>query len=783
MVVTTERCEWRLSIIGKSVRRIESKDKVSGFAKYTNDTQAPNQLHGWIVISPHAHAEIVSLDVTKALEVSGVHTVITGDDAPILTGALLPDRPPLAREKVRYYGEPIAVVVAETEQIAKLAADYIRAEFIELPVVNSPRDAIQTNAPLVHENLGNYQKIGSVYPVPHTNIANQVKIRKGDMQAGWTASEVVVEGAFAFNTSDHTAMEPRCSIVEVKPSGLVDIQTSTQDPFMIKRSFERFFQVEQSKVIVHVPFVGGGFGGKGSIQLEYLAYLASKACGGHPVKINNSRETDMVSSPSHIGLEAKVKIGSTQDGKLKAMEITFLFDTGGYSDAGPAVTQAAAVDCTGPYKVDNVWCDSLCMYTNHPYANAFRGFGHTEAAFCVERTMDLLAKKLHMDPMELRLRNVIRPGDTTPTQATLTRSNIGDLKQCILKLRNLIKWDEGQWTVVNHSKIRTKGMACVWKTSSSAMDTGSGATITCNQDGSLNLSVGSIEIGQGNRTIMAQILAERMKMPVAHIHVKMDVDTQITPEHWKTVASSSTMMVGRAVLNAADDVIAQLKHNASLVLERNPDQLEVSEGKVYVRDNPSMSLQIKKLVSGYTYPDGRASGEPVIGRGSYRVHNLSKLDPETGKGMPGHQWTVGAQAVEVEFDTRDCTYRILRAASVFDAGKVINEATANGQVMGAMNMGLSFATREGFLYNDAAIVLNPQLRSYKLMRFGGNPKYLVDFVETPFLEGPYGARGVGEHGTIGMAACLANALSLAAGCELNILPLIPELIWRTRGGR
>ncbi|OCT15280.1 aldehyde oxidase [Paenibacillus pectinilyticus] len=772
-----------MSIIGKAIPRIESKDKVSGFAKYTNDLQSPSLLHGWLVVSPYSHAQIVSIDVSKALEVSGVQTVITGDYAPVLTGGVLADRPPLAFKKVRYFGEPIAVVVAETEQIAKRAADLIRAEFIELPVVNSPRGALQPNAPLVHENLGNYQKMGSVYPVPRTNIASQVKIRKGDMHAGWLASEVVVEATFAFNTSDHSAMEPRCSIVEVNPSGLIEIQTSTQDPFMIKRSFERFFQVEQSKVVVHVPFVGGGFGGKGSIQLEYIAYLASKACGGRPVKINNTRESDMVSSPCHIGLEAKVKIGATRDGKLMATEITFLFDTGGYSDSGPAVTQAAAVDCTGPYKIDNVWCDALCIYTNHPYANAFRGFGHTEAAFCVERTMDLLAKKLQMDPIDLRTTNVIQPGDTTPTQAPLNRSNIGDLTQCIVKLKKLIQWEEGQWLTVDRFKVRAKGMACVWKTSSSGMDTGSGATITCNQDGSLNLSVGSIEIGQGNRTIMAQILAERMKMPVEQIHVKMDVDTQITPEHWKTVASTSTMMVGRAVLNAAEDVIVQLKHNASLVLKRNPDQLEVGLGKVYVRDNPDMFLQIKQLVSGYTYPDGSASGEPVIGRGRYRIHQLSNLDPETGKGIPGHQWTVGAQAVEVEFDTRDCTYRILKAASVFDAGKVINEATSRGQVMGGMNMGLSFASREGFIYNDAGIVRNPQLRAYKLMRFGENPDYLVDFVETPFLEGPYGARGVGEHGTIGMAACLANALSLAAGCELNLLPLIPELIWRTKGGR
>jgi CO/xanthine dehydrogenase Mo-binding subunit len=772
----------RLSIIGKAIPRIESKDKVSGFAKYTNDIQSPNLLHGWLVTSPYSHADISSIDISKALEVSGVQNVITGDYFPVLTGGLLADRPPLAFKKVRYFGEPIAVVVAETEQIAKRAAELIRAEFVQLPVVHSPSTALQPEAPLIHKDLGSYQRYGPVYPVPHTNIGNHVKIRKGDMHVGLATSEVVVEGSYAFNTSDHCAMETRCSIVEVMPSGLIDIQTSTQDPFIIKRLFHRFFQVDESKVIVHVPFVGGGFGGKGSVQLEYIAYLASKACGGRPVKINNSRESDMVSSPCHIGLEAKVKLGATKEGKLTALEITFYFDTGGYTDGGAAVTQAAAIDCTGPYRIDNVWCDSLCVYTNHPYTNAFRGFGHTEATFCMERTMDLLAKKLQMDPLDLRLRNAIKPGDTTPTQAPLNESNIGDVTQCIVKLKGLIQWDEGQRIAVDRFKVRAKGMACVMKTSSSAIDTGSGATITINHDGTLNLSVGAIEIGQGNRTIMTQILAERMNISVNQVHIKMDVDTQITPEHWKTVASSSTMMVGRAVLDAAADVIAQLKQNTSIVLKRHQDDLEVGRGRVYVKDNPNIGLEIHEVASGYINPDGSASGEPVIGRGRYRVHQLTKLDPETGKGIPGPQWTVGAQAVEVEFDTRECTYRILKAASVFDAGKVINAATARGQVMGGMNMGLSFASREGFLYNKAGLVLNPQLRSYKLIRFGENPIYLVDFVETPFLEGPYGARGIGEHGTIGMAAALANALSLAAGVELNILPLTPELIWRYKGG-
>ncbi|MDR6550693.1 xanthine dehydrogenase family protein molybdopterin-binding subunit [Paenibacillus qinlingensis] len=770
-----------MTVIGKAIPRVESKDKVTGVARYTNDRQSPSHLHGWLVTSPHAHARIQYIDYAAALQVTGVHAVVTGDDHSVLVGTVLFDRPPIAQGKVRYYGEPYAVVVADNEQIAKEAARLIRTGFEPLPVVNSPSSALRTGAPLIHENLSSYHKTNDVHPVPGTNIGNHVKIRKGDMQAGWALSEVTVEGSYAFNTSDHCAMEPRCAIVEAKPDGTVEIETSTQDPFTMKRLFQRFFGIDQSKVIVRVPLVGGAFGGKGSVQLEYIGYLASLACGGRPVKLNNTRESDMIGSPSHIGLEAQVKLGATRDGRLTAAEITLLFDNGGYTDVGAIVTESAAVDCTGPYRIDNVHCDALSVYTNHPYATAFRGFGHSEVLYCTERAMDMLAKKLQMDPLELRDRNAIQPGDTTPTQTLLSRSSVGDLRQCIRKLKELMQWEDAHRVPQDPYKVIATGVSCIWKVSGSMIDLGSGATITFNHDGSLNLSVGAVEIGQGNRTAMAQLAAERMNMPVHQIHIKMDIDTQITPEHWKTVASSSTMMVGRAVLDAADDAIAQLKHNASIVLKKPTEELVVGGGNVYVKNEPSVYLEIRTLVSGYMYPDGSASGNLVIGRGRYRVHHLKSLDPQTGKGIPGQQWTVSAQAVVVEFDSRECTYRILKAVSVIDAGKVINAGTAHGQVVGGMNMGLSFATREAFLFNHAGVVLNPQLRSYKITRFGDQPEYLVDFVETPFIDGPYGARGIAENGTIGMPGALANALSIAAGVELNQLPLTPEYIWRVRG--
>ncbi len=292
---------------------------------------------------------------------------------------------------------------------------------------------------------------------------------------------------------------------------------------------------------------------------------------------------------------------------------------------------------------------------------------------------------------------------------------------------------------------------------------------------------GAVEIGQGTKTIVGQIVAERMKMNVYQVYVQMEVNTDTCPEHWKTVASRSTLLVGRAVLAAADDAIRQLRHIASVVLGSSADQLEIGFGRVYQKDNPQIGLRISDIAHGYRLPNGNTIGSQVIGRGSYTMKDLTSLDPETGKGNPGPEWGVGAQAVEIEFDAKDLTYRVVRAAAVIDAGKVMNPKAARGQMTGGMSMGLSFASREAFLFNKAGIIQNPQFRTYKDHRYGDQPEYLVEFVETPHLEAPYGLRGIGEHGVIGMPAALANSLSLATGIALNRLPLTPETIWRQKG--
>jgi len=763
-----------------SVPRSEGKDKVCGTAKYVGDFSAPGLLHAQLVTSPYAHATIKSIDVSGAWAITGVLGIVTGEEVSINCGPILEDRPPLARGKVRYAGEPVAVVVAVDEMTAWLAVDAIKVDYEELPLIKSIREARQTNATLIHEKLSEYRKVQSIDPVPGTNIASHTKIRKGDLEPGWQESEVRIECEYSLPQSAHAFLETRSCRVEIKPDGQVFIHTATQGPHFIKKSLSRYFHLDEGKITVVAPLVGGAYGGKTADQLEIIGYLASQAVGGRAVKLVNTRENDLTTSPCHIGFEATVKLGCTKQGKLTVAELEFFYDGGAYTDTGPTMARAGAAQCTGPYSIPNVRCDSYCVYTNHVYTTAFRGFGHTEFTFAIERTIDQLARQTNIDPLEFRLLNCVTPGDLTPTEVVLNNSNIGDLTACLNNLRSICKWEEGHRQQLANGKIRAKGISCFWKNSSSPPNAASGALLTFNQDGSINLNCGLVEIGQGTKTALAQVLAEKFSVGVDKIHVAIEVDTRFSPLHWKTVASMGLYMAGRAVLSAADDAITQLRRRAATVLKCEEADLNVGGGTVYLRDNPTIHVQIAQIANGYEYPDGNSIGGPVLGRGGFIMRHLSEMDKETGAGQPGPYWTVGAEAVEVEFAPEEFTYKITKAAVVIDAGKIINPLGARGQVMGAMAMGLSLGSREGYEYSNEGIMHIPRLRTYELMRFGEQPEYEVSFVETPLLDGPYGARGVGEHGIVGITAALANSLSVASGAELCLLPLTPETIWRAK---
>lgn len=769
--------------IGVTATRKDAWDKVTGNAKYTGDIHFSGSLHARALTSPHAHAVIKKIDITKAKASKGVKAVITGEITDALVGSMIVDRPPIARDKVRHFGEVVALVVASTEAEAWAAVNLIEVEYEPLPVVNSIEDALKKRATLVHENMANYAYASAqVHPIADSNISNHVKIRKGNMESAWKESHAIVEYEFSMPQADHLAMETRNAKCHISPDGTINIYTSTQAPFGVKEEISTAFNISEGKVIVHTPLVGGGFGGKASASIEFLAYLASLAAGGKMVTIANTREEDIASAPSKLGAKGRIKIGATWDGRITALECTYHIDSGAYANTGPNMARAAATSCSGPYNIENLSCDSYCVYTNHNYVTSFRGFGHGVSTFGIEMAMNKLARELDMDPLELRKINAIKDGDLSPTRNLMTLSNTGDLEKCISNLRDIMAWDEGNRIVTDEGNIITKGISCFWKTPSSPTNAGSGVVLICNKDGTINANFGVTEIGPGMKTTIGQIIAEKMKMDINDIHVFMGVDTSLTPKHWKTVASMSTFMVGNAAVDACEDLIRQIKEVASIVLKCPAGDIEIENKKAFIKDEPGQFVEFKDIAHGYKYKEGPSIYGKLMGRGNYIVKHLRPLDFDTGWGKSGVSWTVGAQGVEIEYNPKIHTYRLRKAATVIDIGKVINPKMAKGVIMGGMSMGFGLATREELVYNEDAILEDTSIRTYKVMYFGEQPEYIVDFVETPQEDAPFGARGMGEHGILGIPAAFTDAIQLATDKEFQKIPISPETIWKTVTG-
>ncbi len=763
--------------INHSYPRKDGIKKVNGEADYTDDYKPDDLLHASVLTSPYAHAKIKNINKEKAEKAPGVKAVVTGETFDIHTGIYLGDKRPLAKNKVRHYGDRVAAVIAESEHEAEKALDLIEVEYEELEPVENPEDALKDDAPIVHENMGEYDTIPAIHPEPGTNIGNNTKIRKGDTEKGFEEADVVVEDEFEFTGKDHVAMEPRAVIAEIKTDGDVIIHSASQSPFIVRHSISLYFDIPHNKIKVKTPYVGGGFGGKAGIYLEALVYLLSKEVNGKPVRLVNSREEDMVSSPGSMGFKGEVKLGATEEGEITAADIRYLFDSGAFADYAVNISRAGAVSCTGPYNIPNVKTDSLCVYTNHPYATAFRGFGHIEQGFAIERTLDLLAKEIDMDPAELRRKNAIREGDTTPTDSPMDKST-GDLPKCIENVKNMLNWDEGQRIEVSDNKVRAKGIGCLWKTPIIPPNTRSSIVVMFNEDGSVNVTSGITEIGSGSKTGIAQLIAEKLKIDPSEVNIVYEVDTDTTPYDWETAASRSLFMGGKAALNAVENAIEEIKEVASKPLRCSKDDLEVSNGRVYIENNPEEGYELNEIVKGYMYPNGESIGGQVIGSGSYISNNLTEMDPETGKGNPWLEYTMGAEGIEVEINLKDGSYKVLKSVCSMDVGNVINPKLARGQIVGGMEMGIGYSTTEGLIYGNNEKVLNNVLRDYKVPRYGEDPEYGVEFVETPQIDGPYGARGLGEPGIVGIPGAFSNAVSKAIGKEFNELPITPEKIWK-----
>ena len=767
--------------VGEPVSRVDGVAKVMGTAIFVHDMALPGMLHARILTSPHPAARIVRIDTEKARSMPGVKAVLTGADLPYKLGLYMEDKDILARGVVRHQGEAVAAVAAETVEQARAACEAITVEYQPLAPVLDVHAALREGAPQVHPELASYSWMkGVFFPQPGKNIAHCQKIRKGDVAKGFAEADRVFEFNFWTPQVQHVPLETHTAIATARPDGEVEIVTSAQSPFTVRHLFCHAFGLPQHKVRVRVPYVGGGFGGKAGIHLEPLVYCLSKAAGGRPVKIVATREEEFNTLPSRQGLDSTIKTGVTRDGRITALEITYLWDAGAYADYGVNIGRAAAYSGAGPYAVPNCKLDSFVVYTNKLFGTAYRGFGHLELHWGVERNMDLIAREMGLDPYEFRRKNLLRVGETTITGECFTEGH-GRPDECLRLVAEAIGWDPSKRAAApiapGTGKVRGKGIAVLQKAPAMPTFTSCSAMIMFNGDGSANVLVSGVDYGQGTYTTLAQIAADELKIPMEKVRIPWESDTDYTPYDWQTVASRLTVMGGNAIIEAARDCLKQIKAVASQVLHAPVEQIECADGKVWARGTPQRTLDYSQIVLGYTYPDGNSIGGPVIGQGRYMAQGLTHLDPETGQGLPALNWTYGAHGVELEVDTDTGQVRVLKIASAFDVGKVMNPQLCRTQVIGGVVQGLGSAIIEKFVFEGGRL-LNNSFVDYKIPTAKDIPVEMKQFfVETPHPQGPYGARGVAEHPMISVPSAVGNAVANATGVEFFALPLDPERVY------
>ncbi|MEW6565250.1 MAG: xanthine dehydrogenase family protein molybdopterin-binding subunit [Spirochaetota bacterium] len=772
-----------LTYIGKAVRREEAIEKITGAATYVSDMVLPGMLYAQVKKSPHARARIKKIDVSKAQALPGVRAVLTGEELNYKLGLYIVDKDILAKKEVRHYGEAVAAVAADTLEIAKKAVDLIDVEYEVLEPILNHMDAIKEGAPLIHPDLGKYDYFKPAFsPQPGTNIATWNKMRKGDVEKGFEESEWIIEREYTNPSVQHVPMETHVAIVQWGKDDNITIWSSAQSPFTVRNLFCYAFKLPLNKVRVLVPHVGGGFGGKAGIHIEPLTAVLSKKAGGRPVKFQATREEEFSLLPCRSALTYRIKTGVSKDGKILAQKMTMYWDAGAYADYAVNVTRASCYSANGPYDIPNAWVDAYTIYTNKPYGTAYRGFGHVEFHWGLERHMELVARAIGMDPLEFRRKNALRPGSTT-LSGEVIQEHTGNVLKCIDEVAKSIHYG----TLTEEEKERErktgrkigKGIAALHKAPAMPSFTATSAVIKMNSDGTVNVNVGLMEIGQGSSTAFQQIVAERLGFPLEKVKVTVEKDTDRDPYDWQTVASKGLILSGNACILAAEDLLKKGYEVAAQILRANPADLAHDGDKIYVKHHPAEAVTWASISIGYAYPNGNGVGGPLIGVGQYIAQGLSNLDKETGVGNPALDWTYGAHGIIVEVDPETGEYKILKIASAFDVGKVISEDMVRGQAIGGMIQGLGTAICEGYIYDKQGHLLNPSFTDNKIPTAKDLPEQIETIaVETPQLDGPYGARGVGEHPMISVAPALANAIDDAVGAELTHMPIRFEDVWR-----
>jgi CO/xanthine dehydrogenase Mo-binding subunit len=743
--------------VGRSVPRLESWLKVTGRAEYVHNLRLPAMLYGKIFRSSVAHGRIKRIDVSAAQAVAGVHCVVTGEDVRKLVaqpyyGPAFHDQPVLALEKVRYVGEPVAVVLAADPHVAEEAAHLIVAEYEEIPAVYDEVEAMSSKA-IVHEELkpaGTFPDLKHLKGKKHTNVALDFRLRRGDAAAAMAKAERVFEHRFRTQQVMHTPLEPLVSAAESTETSLT-IHTASQSPSFVRIEIARLLGWPENRVRVRVPFLGGGFGAKLYIKLEALVAVLSLLTK-RPVKVALTMEEQFFTITKHAST-FHIKTGVSQDGRIVARECDVWWNGGAYADIGPRVTQKSGFTAPGPYDIDNVRIDSYALYTNLPPAGALRGFGIPQLVWAYESHTDIIARELGVDPIEFRRKNLLREGRP---QATGTRMKDAALVQVLDRLQILLDWkkpfDRGTGPLRKGRGVAIGFKACIANTTSLA-------AVNVNADGSCTVYTSCVDMGQGSDTAMAQIAAEVLQIAAEAVTV-VHSDTDVTPFDMATLGSRSLFHSGNAVKLAAEDALKKINElKNELRLPADTAIADVFRKKYGMRAGSVMGAG--NFIPPYTPPDENG---------------------QTDNATPF--WMVGATGVELEVDAETGRVRITRLINVADVGAPINPRIVETQLSGAAIMQLGFTLFEKMQFDDQGQLRNASLAEYKIPGFLDLPETIInEAVVAEQKTGPYGAKGVGETGTFGLSPAVANAIHDAVGVRLTSLPMNPEAVFNALAGR
>ena len=723
-------------MIGESVPMLDSVARVTGAVDYMINLRLPNTLYGKIVRSQSPHAKLLKVDVTNAMQVPGVVAILTGDDLGenAFYGVAIKDQGVVAVDCVRYVGEPIAAIAAESLDAAEEAAMLIDIEYEELQSVFDAEEAVKYDAPRLHEKFAN-------------NIFKHAKLRHGDMEAAFAEADEIFEDTFTSPVAQQASLEPHVSAAQWDGEHLT-IWTASQAPFMVRKSLAEILGIVPEAVRVIVPPLGGGYGGKGHIRIEPLVAAMARKVNGRPVKFVLSRAEEFVTVTKHAA-SITLKTGVKRDGTFTARQVTLYWNGGAYADASPMLVPAGMVRAVGPYRIPAVHVDSYGVYTNLPPAGAYRGAMSSQTTWAYESQMDIIARKMGWDPLEFRMKNMFVSGDHFATGEELHDVHfIECLESSAKALGDNIRDDK---------KRVGRGYGIMMK--STVATSKSQVKLRVMDDGTVTLFTSTVEMGQGGHTTMAQITAENLGVPMSAIKI-VGPDTAVTPFDSTTSASRSTSMMGNAVIAACGSMKQKLFELAAPLLETPPDQLRTEDGFVFADET---SISFGDVLKRNNLNELDEAGEYSTSLG---------IDPETGQGISTPHWHQGAGAAEVEVDTETGRVTILRCTAASFAGRVVNPKMAQLQNDGNVIFGLGPTLMEEIVF-DGGQPTNPNLADYSIPSIRDIPNELISVC----IESDSGEmHGIGEMTLPSVAPAIANAIEDAVGVRIKDLPITAEKV-------